>query len=370
MKVLVLLLLVLLSTCCMSSTTNRVIDSSGQVSIPIPEATDSSFGWIILNQYEVVDFGYSYNGKEDDKNKTPASVEKFSPVLGYGAKFFLQEYHNVGKPQFYAEVAAMMAARSLSFYGADGKTPAYADPLANQPLTNISSNPQDVVDAYANSLQALVDNGRIGRDDKGKIWKLFFRADTLGSTNCLAGAAASGRAGAELFLPPEAKCANVELIRTHILEIQKRLAQRGTPPSIFQSSGPVVTTEFAARRDFSEATVQVGTLFVLHEQSISYSAHLSYYPFTQYSVYQDWANVLDRISLDVGLVGKPVNSANASAAFSNADTRVMAGLGYILGSNVSLQAGNVIWFEPAKTHNSFYFGITLDVLKIVAKLAK
>lgn len=125
------------------------------------------------------------------------------------------------------------------------------------------------------------------------------------------------------------------------------------------------STAYSYRKQFSTLTVKSSFAVAPYKHTALATAYISVYPLTQLIQSERWS-VLDRISMDIG-VAKPIGDT-APDEFTDASNHYMLGAGLDLAEGFSIHAADVMYFDKGKTHHTIAFGVSVDVLSMLAKL--
>ena len=140
-------------------------------------------------------------------------------------------------------------------------------------------------------------------------------------------------------------------------------------PNPLSTYGHVINRHFAARKQFSTLTAKSTLIHVPSEHALCPAAHISIYPSTLFNIEETAANWADRFSIDIGLAGKSMGNT-ASDEFDETDTKILLGAGINLIDEFSIQFGCVAQFHKGKVKPDFYWGASIDILKVANLLSK
>jgi len=318
-----IILLLLNHGCAKYRVKNLSMDNSNWVNVPITNGPKT--GWMIINNKKIVRYGYSDN--------TQTSIARVYPEAGYGDIFSLQEYPNISKEEFYSLIVLYCSLNWISVKNDD-----------------ISSSDACVIESIMKSINLIKSDNGLSNDIK--IEDCFFENKQKGKKN---------------EKEDDNKKLKYEMTKHRLINIYHAINSDEAPAKLFIHKGNYNNITYAARKEFSIITVKTSAVFIPEEQYFGPSAHFSIYPCAAFSVKEKSSDYLDRLSFDIGMIGKSKDSST-SEKMNNADNRYIYGLGIELGKNIAFQLGDCLWYEKGDTHHSFFMGVSLDLFNLASYL--
>jgi hypothetical protein len=151
----------------------------------------------------------------------------------------------------------------------------------------------------------------------------------------------------------------------------------GDPPSGVDAISGITASQavdaYQVRRPWSSGTIQTGVINTFGSNPVMYgAAYFVVYPASYGSLPEKW-EALYPISFNIGFAKEAIWSAYDTEPDGLSDTKLILGVGYTLAAAnelFSFQVGHVSGSLDGDRLSKPYFGVSLDVLKVLDKIGR